>query len=91
MFSLVRYVLLVLVGSLCFTHFDWFVVFFLQTVAESLRYESSLLKLVFDFLSSHFSETLYHNYTMKELIWGYHDPMMSAAMKIAPDWWVHSS
>jgi len=31
------------------------------------------------------SEGLYRKYTMKELIWGYHDPMMTAAMSLLPD------
>lgn len=58
-----------------------------QTVAESWRYQSVILKEAFSFLATQvFHEQAYKNYTMRQLIWGYHDPMMTAAMKLLPDW-----
>ena len=31
-----------------------------------------------------FGDSLYKSYNMSDLIWGYHDPMMTMAMKILP-------
>lgn len=55
-------------------------------MAESLRYEPWFIDIGFSILADFYSEDLYRNYTMKELIWGYHDPLMKSAMKLLPNW-----
>ncbi|XP_067929116.1 lysosome membrane protein 2-like isoform X2 [Watersipora subatra] len=58
----------------------------LLTVAESLQYESVLIKEIFQLLADSYNETLIKRYKMHELVWGYHDPMMTTAMNMMPDW-----
>lgn len=55
-------------------------------MAESLRYESFFVQSAFSVAARTQHEGVYKTYTMKELIWGYHDPLMKFAKQIVPDW-----
>jgi len=57
-----------------------------QTVAEAFVNVNPLVKFAFAEIAKKYGEGLYKPYKMHELIWGYHDPMMTMAKKLLPGW-----
>lgn len=51
-----------------------------------MKHQSLLMRELFSLLADNFTETAFKRYKMHDLIWGYHDPMMTKAMSLLPDW-----
>lgn len=64
----------------------WWIPVFLQTLLSALKYEPERVNFLLHYLTTFEQEYVFMNRTVKEILWGYQDPALHMAKRLAPDW-----
>lgn len=64
----------------------WWTPVFIQSLLSALKYEPEKVNFLLHYLTTFEQEYVFMNRTVKEILWGYQDPALHMAKRLAPDW-----